>query len=88
MSCKIENLELAALCVVYEIPMISAGIIIRGKRQAKAILTSGIGLCGVARVPGELGIDVPRQKFFDAVDRMFRDARQHIAKIALRLDAV
>lgn len=38
--------------------------------------------------PGELTIDVPGQKSFDAVDRMFRDAGKHVAKIALRIDAV
>jgi hypothetical protein len=42
----------------------------------------------VARISGELGIDVPRQKFLDAVDGMFCDAGQHVAKIALRLNAV
>jgi hypothetical protein len=54
----------------------------------RPFLTNPIALGGVARISGELGIDVPRQKFLDAVDGMFCDAGQHVAKIALRLNAV
>jgi hypothetical protein len=32
--------------------------------------------------------EIPRQQFFDAVDRMLRDARQNVPQITLRIDSI
>jgi hypothetical protein len=42
----------------------------------------------VARVPGKLGIDVPRQQFFDTVDQASCDAGQHVPQITFRINPV
>lgn len=57
-----------------------------GKRRFQDVLIKRSWLCFCAWfLSGELGSEVPRQQFLDAVDRVVGDVRLHLTQVRVRI---